>query len=123
MLNGSYWLIVRWKKILWIVSKDKIGFQCSQEKVYKSPRICGETDKLGDENRTMRCLNFVGRAETVKLFKNTTGIYLMRVKVLVRVTWPINPSWFINAGPVLYENCIITRTTKRNEVNSNILSS
>ena len=54
-----------------------------------SPRICGETDKLGDKNGTMRCLNFGGweqGTETVKLFKHTIGVYIMRVKVPIKVT-------------------------------------
>lgn len=48
-----------------------------------------------------------------KVLETAVGVYLVRVKVMVRVTGCIYSSSFTDTGPVLYEKCYSNENTPK----------
>lgn len=88
------------KYILWTVSKDKIGRQCSQEKsVYVAKNLWGNRQIMKELWYALIFFNW-----TCEVIQDHNGSFSNEVKILARVTWP---TWFIDAGAVFYGKCII----------------
>lgn len=78
-----------------------------EKKGCRFPRILGKTGKIGGKaGKTMRCLVFLLLCFfdcSSGVFREHNGVYPIRVKISVRITWAIHPSWLSDTGPGCYE--------------------